>query len=65
MNIEILEEAAGLVAQNLYELRTGTREIEADQKAFDEALSDTIFVINNFMRVSSNLAMTQENNDTV
>lgn len=63
MDIEILEEAAGLVAQNLYELRTGTRDIAVNQKAFDEALADTIFVINNFMRVSSNIAMTRENKE--
>ena len=68
MDIEILEEAAGLVAQNFYELKTGTRDIAKNQQAFDEALADTIFIINNFMRVSSNLAMTrqkEEPNDTV
>jgi hypothetical protein len=65
MDIEILEEAAGLVAQNFYELKTGTRDIAQNQQAFDEALADTIFVINNFMRVSSNIAMTRESKDNL
>lgn len=64
MDIEILEEAAGLVAQNFYELKTGTRDVAVNQSAFDEALSDTIFIINNFMRVTSNIAMSRENTDT-
>ena len=59
MNIEILEEAAGIVAQNLFNLKYADKNISESAKELDECLNDTVFVINNFMRISADLVQKQ------
>lgn len=61
MNIEVLEQAAGEAAQNLFRMKYPEGQIPS--KEFSEILADTVFVINNFMRISANLAE-QENGDS-
>jgi hypothetical protein len=56
MNIEILEEAASQVAQNLFSIKYSELNPAESTKQMDECVADTIFVINNFMRISANLS---------
>jgi hypothetical protein len=56
MNIEILEEAASQCAHNLFRIKYPDGDATQKSKEMDECISDAIFVINNFMRISANLS---------
>lgn len=59
MNIEILEEAASQCAHNLFRLKYPDLDATQATKQLDECTTDAVFIINNFMRISANLAMKQ------
>lgn len=59
MNINILEDAAGQVAWNLFSMKypeVDATTLEKSDKRLQECINDSIFVINNFMRISADLA---------
>lgn len=59
MNISILEDAAGQVAWNLFSMKypeVDATTLEKNDKRLQECINDSIFVINNFMRISADLA---------
>lgn len=59
MNINILEDAAGQVAWNLFKMKypdVDVEQLEKSDKRLQECINDSIFVINNFMRISADLA---------
>ena len=60
--LEILEEATAQVATNLFKIKYPGVEIENAPKLMDDCINDTVFIINNFMRVSADLA-TQEDEE--
>lgn len=63
MNINILEDAAGQVAWNLFSIKypeVDVSTLEKSDKRLQECINDTIFVINNFMRISADLAQKME-----
>jgi hypothetical protein len=55
--IEIMEEATAQVALNLFNLKHPELEASdpANKPQMDECVSDTVFVINNFMRITSDI----------
>lgn len=65
--IEIMEEATAQVARNLFKLKyPEASELDAP-KLVQDCVNDTVFIINNFMRISSEIARqdvesVQENN---
>lgn len=61
MNIEILEEAAGIAAKNLFNMKYPDKDV--DSKEMKECISDAVFIINNFMRISADL-MEKQNADS-
>ena len=62
--IQILEEATAQVALNLFKLKYPDVEPTNAPKLMDDCVADTVFVINNFMRVSADIAMSEvEDND--
>ena len=54
--IEILEKATALVARNLFEMKYKGRDPLESKREMEECINDSIFVINNFMRISADLA---------
>lgn len=59
MNINILEDAAGQVAWNLFSIKypeIDPATLEKSDKRLQDCINDTIFVINNFMRISADIA---------
>ena len=58
--IEIMEEATAQVAQNLFRLKYPETNMEDAPKLVQDCINDTVFVINNFMRVSSDIAKAEE-----
>ena len=59
MNINILEDAAGQVAWNLFSMKypeIDPTTLEKSDKRLQDCINDTIFVINNFMRISADIA---------
>jgi hypothetical protein len=59
--LEIMEEATADVARNLFNMRYPEGNPLEMKKQMDECVSDTVFVINNFMRISANIAKENEN----
>lgn len=60
MNIEILEEAAAQAALNLFNLKFPGVENPSQDPRLQECINDTMFIVNNFMRISANLAEQSE-----
>ena len=60
MKIEILEEAAAQAALNLFKLKHPEVEDASKDTRLKECINDTMFIINNFMRISANLAENEE-----
>ena len=63
MNIEILEEAASQCAHNLFRLKYPDLDATQATKQLDECTTDAVFIINNFMRISANLAIKAQQED--
>jgi hypothetical protein len=61
--LEILEEATAQVARNLFKLKYPDVDIQNAPALLEICISDTVFVINNFMRVSADIAMESEATD--
>lgn len=55
-NIEILEEATAQVAQNLFKMKYPDVNVADAPKLLEGCIADTVFVINNFMRISADIA---------
>lgn len=60
MNIEILEEAAAQAALNLFKLKYPEVENPSEDKRLKECINDTMFIVNNFMRISADLAARED-----
>lgn len=60
MNIEILDEAAAQTALNLFKIKYPEETASDGNKHLKECISDTAFIINNFMRISADLASKRE-----
>lgn len=60
MKIEILEEAAAQAAFNLFKLKYPQVEDASKDARLQECINDTMFIVNNFMRISANLAENEE-----
>lgn len=60
-NLEILEKATAEVAINLFKMKYPGVEVDGSDPRAKECVSDAVFVINNFMRISSNLALEAAN----
>lgn len=58
--IEIMEEATAEVAQNLFRMKYPEVNIADAPKLLEDCISETVFVINNFMRISSEIASREE-----
>ena len=54
--IEIMEEATSEVAQNLFRMKYPDVNMAEATKLLDDCVNETVFVINNFMRISSEIA---------
>lgn len=54
--IEIMEEATVIVAQNLFKMKYPEVEMKDAPKLVEDCINDTVFVINNFMRISAEIA---------
>lgn len=54
--LEIMEEATAEVARNLFNIKYPEGNPLEMKKQMDECISDSVFVINNFMRISSSIA---------
>lgn len=61
--IEIMEEATAQVARNLFSLKYPELNAAEATKELSECVSDTVFVINNFMRISADIARKDEESD--
>ena len=58
--LEIMEEATAQVAQNLFKLKYPEVNMEDAPKLVQDTINDTVFIINNFMRVSSDIAKAEQ-----
>lgn len=53
--LQIMEEATAIVAENLFKLKYPEVSMEDAPKLVQDCINDTVFVINNFLRVSTDL----------
>lgn len=60
---EIMEEATAKVAENLFRMKYPEVKMEEAPKLVDDCVNDTVFIINNFMRISAELASQDIDND--
>ena len=61
--MEIMEEATAKVAENLFKMKYPEVNMEDAPKLVNDCINDTVFVINNFMRISSEIASQDIDND--
>jgi len=60
--IEIMEEATAEVARNLFKMKYPDVDMTQAARLVDDCIADTVFVINNFMRISAEIA-SKENDE--
>ena len=60
---EIMEEATAQVALNLFSIKYPDVKAEDAPKLVQDCVNDTVFVVNNFMRISAELASQDIDND--